>query len=936
MTSLTPQEMQQQVGMRPTLLIGLGGTGQKVLVQLKGRFIRNYGQVPPAVEFLCFDTDQTAEQMQVEGEIVRLTGETELVNIGGVQTANILSNLDKYPAIADWITEDKERIPKGAITMGAKQVRPLGRLSLYWNVEKIYNKIFASIQRQTDLKLGFEKRGINVFIICSVCGGTGSGIILDIAYLTRNAIEKAGVDPEFCYLNGILALPSVFPSVDKNGIESNAFACLRELDYFMEGEWLVDYGNPRVPPFANSGRRPFNIVYLVDARNEQGQGLPGLDEVAPMVAEAIYLQVSSQVGNANNSAFDNVSVLASRTLNHDENREVPTAYSSLGTASLVFPVSKIIELCASRLGQELLLHEILNKEVPASRVEASVNTFMQANQIDIDPLLQQVSRDIKNNVMRIALDPRQLDRFKENEVFGATSAYLSKAENLVDNEFNQLLETNRKTLNESLSKILEDNVYHELDDPSGSLYLVLAFLQKLDTELVTIRGILDKDRVENDQKRERSQATLQQTQNAFGQSFRTGAIGRSIRIKETRNRYIEMHQSYLVARFEARKREVAIALLASLSTKIQNLRTLVQRTIDRLQFAQGQFDHYVEKNSSGKSRTDFILAQDITTDSDIEQYYKKYFDTLGDKPASGLLDTKGPLHTWLNLEQDALVENVLSYARSVFEPLRQDITIESIILQKKEQLDPRKRLNDLVNRSVPFWMYRTAGVLGQDWAGEEKIVVIGVPDKNKSIYKDVVEKGQQLTSTFAPHEITVLQTKHGVPLFALTQYKDFKASHDFVLSKRIKPLYVFPEVRPGGEKAKQIFALGIAFGFIFKSGVYYHIIPSNPRDLPIQLDQGMADSLSTFRYNANLITHVSNQIEDQIARVGADSAKQTLEGFVRGAYVFELKGGAAKTNIDLSTMSQDSIIGKPGSVNFDLVKEMQDSLEEYIKKILRG
>jgi hypothetical protein len=936
MASLTPQEMQQRVGMRPTLLIGLGGTGQKVLVQLKARFIRNYGKVPPAVEFLCFDTDQTAEQTQTEGQIVRLTSETELVNIGGVKTADLVSNLDKYPAIADWITEDKERIPKGAITMGAKQVRPLGRLSLFWHVDKIYNKIFAAVQRLTDLKLGFEKRGINVFVISSVCGGTGSGMLLDIAYLIRNAIEKAGVDPEFCYINGILALPSVFPNVDKNGIESNAFACLRELDYFMEAEWQVDYGNPRVPAFAISGRRPFNIVYLVDARNEQGQGLPGLDEVAPMVAEAIYLQVSSQVGNANNSAFDNVSVLASRTLNHDDNREEPTAYSSLGTASLVFPVTKIIDLCANRLGRELLLQEILNKEIPTSRVEASANSFLQANQIDIETLLQQVSRDAKNNVMRVALDPRQLDRFKESEIFGATQAYLSKAENSVDNEFNQLLEMNRKTMNQSLSKALEEAVNRELDDPSGGLFLTLAFLQRLDKELVAIRGTLDKGRAENDQKRDRSQASLQQTQSAFSQSFRSNAIGRGSRIKESRNRHVEMHQSYLVARFESRKREVAIALLAGLSTNIQNLRAAVQRTIDRLQFAQGQFDQFVEKNGSGKPRTDFILAQDITTDSDIEQYYKQYFDGLGAKPASGLLNTKGPLHTWLNLEQDVLVDNILSHTRTVFEPLKSDITIESIILQKKDQLEPRKRLIDLVNRSVPFWMYRTAGVLGQDWAGEEKIVVIGVPDKDKSIYKDAVEKGQQLTSTFAPHEITVLQTKHGVPLFALTQYKDFKASHDFVLSKRIKPLYIFPEVRPGGEKAKQIFALGIAYGFIFKSGVYYHIIPSNQRDLPIQLDQGMADSLSTFRNSENFIAHVSKQIEDQIAREGADTSKQTLESFVREAYVYELKGGAAKTNIDRSIMSQDALVGKPGSVNFDLVKEMQDSVDEYIKKVLRG
>jgi hypothetical protein len=935
MTSLTPQEMQQRVGMRPTMLIGLGGTGQKVLVQLKARFIRNYGQVPPAVEFLCFDTDQSAEQTQVDGQIVRLTGETELVNIGGVQTAEIVSNLERYPAIAAWITEDKERIPKGAITMGAKQVRPLGRLSLFWHVEKIYDKMFTSVQRLTDLKQGSEKRGINVFLISSVCGGTGSGVLLDVAYLARNAIDKAGIDPEFCYVNGVLALPSVFPTVKKIGIESNAFACLRELDYYMEAEWQVDYGNPRVPQFSISGRRPFNIVYLVDARNEQGQGLSGLDEIAPMIAEAVYLQVSSQVGNANNSAFDNVDVLASRVLNYEENREVPTAYSSLGTASLVFPVSKIIELCANRLGRDLVSQQILKKEVLPARVDAAVNSVMQSNQLDIDALLQQVARDSKNNVMKIVLDPRQLDRFKEAELFSTAQAYLTKAENTVDNEFNQVLDMNHKVMKDKFAAAIESDVHRALDDPSGGLFFVLNFLEKLDARLVASRADLDKGRAEKEQLRDRSQASLQQTQAAFAQSFRSSALGKGGRIKDARNRHVEMFQSYLVARFESRKREMAIAILASLSKNIQDLRAKVQRTIDRLQLVQGQFDQYVEKHGEGKARTDFILAQDITTDADIEQYYRQYFGNLGATPAVGLLDSEGPMHTWLDFDQEALAQRILGYANSVFEPLKTDITIESIILQKKEQLDPRRRLIDLINRSVPFWMYKVAGKLPQEREGEEKIVVIGVPDREKSIYKDATERGQQLTSTFDPYELTVLQTKHGVPLFALTQYPDFKSSHDHVLSRRIKPLYIFPEVRPGGEKARQVFALGIAYGFIFKSGVYYHIVPANPRDLPIQLDQGMADSLSTFRNNETWINHVSKLVEDQISREGVDTAKQTLEQFVREAYVYELKGGASRTNIDRSIMSQDTSVGRPGT-NFGLVREMQDSLDEYLKKVLRG
>ena len=73
--------------MRPTLLIGIGGTGQKVLIQLKARFLRNYGEVPRAVSFLCFDTDPAAEKTKFEDREVSLVTDTELINLGGIENS---------------------------------------------------------------------------------------------------------------------------------------------------------------------------------------------------------------------------------------------------------------------------------------------------------------------------------------------------------------------------------------------------------------------------------------------------------------------------------------------------------------------------------------------------------------------------------------------------------------------------------------------------------------------------------------------------------------------------------------------------------------------------------------------------------------------------------------------------------------------------------
>jgi len=939
MVPLSSQEIQKKVGMRPTLLVGIGGTGQKVLVQLKARFLRNYGVIPSDVRFLCFDTDQTAEKTQVDGKVVTLTTDTELINVGGIEPNNILFNLDRHPAVAAWITEDKENIPARAIVMGARQVRPLGRLSLFWRIETLYNKISEAVGNLTKLEeTPNDQRGVNVFVISSVCGGTGSGAILDVAYLARHAIDRAGLTSAFCFINGILALPSVFPNVEKIGIEANAYATLEELDYFMNsGEWHVDYGNTRVGTVEFKGQPPFNICYLVGARNEQGQGLNGMEEIGPMIAEAVYLQISSQVGRATDSVFDNVDVLTGHVEDRETGKMKPTAYSSFGTASLVFPALKVIEICSHRLGVELIGKSLLHKDESEDAEKAAVKNFLQVSQLEAETLLKEVSRDAKGNAIKIVADPRNLDRFKENELLQATQGYMRQLENTLDNEYNQALEANRKSLSDVLAKRLDTEVNRLVDDANCGLYFTVSFLQELDRVLALARKDMDKAREAMDARRDRAFGSLRQLMDAFSSSFRSSIFGKSGRIKDTRNRYIAAYQDYLNARFEGRKHEVAVAVVASLTSIIQTRRSSIQNLIDRLQFIQNQYDTFGEKGGT-KSRVEYVLAQEITNFDDVDMFYKNHWDQLGASPVTLLLEAQGPLHTWLDMDQNTVSDKVLQYARGLFDDIRQ-ITIENETIRKRAEVEPDKRMQDLINRSVPFWNYKKE-TLGQDWRSK-KILVKGVRDRESSIYVSF-SSGQEgteetLISTFDPHTITVLQTKHGLPLFGLTQYKDYKAAHDQVMKNKSKPLYVFPEVRPGGEKAKQIFALALAYGYVFKSGVYYNVVPKDPGYPPIRLDQGMSDSLRSFRSNDDLIAQVTHQLEDQVSREGRETASQMLNEWIREPYVYELKGGATKVTgsaVDRTAMSKDNSVSRPGGVNYYLVMELRETVKKYMTMVL--
>ena len=49
---------------RPTVVIGLGGTGYEVVLKLKKRFIDVYGSVPEIIQFLSIDTTENIQERE--------------------------------------------------------------------------------------------------------------------------------------------------------------------------------------------------------------------------------------------------------------------------------------------------------------------------------------------------------------------------------------------------------------------------------------------------------------------------------------------------------------------------------------------------------------------------------------------------------------------------------------------------------------------------------------------------------------------------------------------------------------------------------------------------------------------------------------------------------------------------------------------------------
>src|SRR6185369_8501733 len=134
--------VKNNVVFRPTVVIGLGGTGYNTLLKLKQRFIDVYGNLPPIVKFLSIDTTENAEGgAERDGNEARLEhGEMFVLQVNNPE--RLVGN-GTNPHLDEWWPPE---VPTQAITAGAGQVRARGRLALFARAAEVY----ARLQRTID------------------------------------------------------------------------------------------------------------------------------------------------------------------------------------------------------------------------------------------------------------------------------------------------------------------------------------------------------------------------------------------------------------------------------------------------------------------------------------------------------------------------------------------------------------------------------------------------------------------------------------------------------------------------------------------------------------------------------------------------------------------------------------------------------------------
>ena len=360
--------------LRRGIIIGLGGTGGEVIQRVRRMVIDKFEKFDelPILKFLYIDTDTDWAKKGATSIVERDTSlsAAEVMDISIPDAKGLYEGIKdgNYPQY-DWFCLEKLSGSTN-VTKGAGTVRQLGRLCFWQHsaeIERRLRDILNSLASDQVARYMLEKYalqvdpGLDVHIVTSLAGGTGSGCFLDIAYLVRKVFKELSVAPPI-EIYGYLVLPRMFADLGATNAFPNGYAALKELNYLTylpgEGKKLAPlFGIPNWDAvYAPSGaggvhfeaQPPFDCCYLIDVSN--GKVMLSRDDVLGMLARWLFDNYSSEFASTKRSLRQNVR----KPLVQNDALDCPATFMGFGQAEAWFPAREAREVLAHRLALEAI------------------------------------------------------------------------------------------------------------------------------------------------------------------------------------------------------------------------------------------------------------------------------------------------------------------------------------------------------------------------------------------------------------------------------------------------------------------------------------------------------------------------------------------------------------------------------------------------------
>jgi hypothetical protein len=351
------------------ILVGLGGTGGKVLKAFRKRILQEFPDDNErndlSIGYVYVDSTR---EMMVQGDpSFKVLGkdasfsESEFVDIKSVNLTQILDQVSGYPGLANVVKNGESmKNTLGEVGKAAGQMRRAGRILFAANCNNYISALMSQYQKVRNLT---HKDSVNIHIFTGLAGGTGSGSIIDVISQTRKKDEFRHANIVVYAMVPELTIPD---GCQAGRYHQNGYAALCELSALNVGVFLpcdVITGDQHIKGLDTTQTKQFGLM-LYSNVNENGITVDSFSELPELLADTVFFRMFLQEVTGSTDDFlrsyslENINNFCveynSKSKSNDKERARTKAINSFGIKRVVYPEERIIEHISLTVGLKIL------------------------------------------------------------------------------------------------------------------------------------------------------------------------------------------------------------------------------------------------------------------------------------------------------------------------------------------------------------------------------------------------------------------------------------------------------------------------------------------------------------------------------------------------------------------------------------------------------
>ncbi|MGO1751596.1 MAG: tubulin-like doman-containing protein [Psychroflexus sp.] len=810
--------------LKRSLFIGLGGTGLKSILHTKKRFIDTYGEIPPMTGFLALDTDGDSRNIQLDSHLgdqrVGLdSSEFLYIRVHGPQAV-----LRQQPDLFDFVPS-RNRDLLVSLTDGAGQVRSNGRFATHFNYgaieHAIQSKLTSILDADSIANKEFEVNGddVEINMMFSVAGGTGSGTFLDIAYIVKEVSKSINANVGVSTI-GFAILPDVFNAMMTGpamaNVLPNGYGALYDLDYLMHHNFdkkplEIKYANKNI----EIETPPFDLVFTINNSDKNAHTYTKVNDLSELIGLAMFTG-ASELSGAMASSYDNVKTVIAGGSMKVENKH--SWACGLGLSELYYDGNKLGNIYAHKASVSII-NNLITPETDSFNLD---DVFIS------DAKIRENNGDENNDLIDSLLSESPRIPYSyiqdDNSIEPEITAYLGNVSDTAKTEIEENFNSKKNEVNEKLNEFIITHI----NKPSG-VGNVERFLNALKKHVnVFLEEMKDEEKEISQNDKDFRNQVNQNISELKGLSFIQKKFGSQL--KDTKDDIIQAVNLVASNTHEIFRRQYAITFFNDLLLTVDNHHSRVKDIIFKLEKVaedcessfiglQNQINE-VPKKFVKELHRDFVNKVKVSDkDVNIKDFIKNISNNSNN---NGLYD--------FSEMSDKLISGAFwSFSKELPKALEYRNRKIDEVLSTYSAEELNEIIKELIIKSNPLWSYNYKGhVVNRQ---HHEAFIVGVPNSSNSVlvkdnlFKDLLETNQKanFNSTNMDDRIVIYRMEATVPIYAVSNMalyeeksKNSNISHhidaNWLLKMEREGFDIYPTKRE--DHSLEYWVTGIVYNFI--------------------------------------------------------------------------------------------------------------------------